>query len=98
MSKVTRINDSTFAVEGDMQVEEALSLRAAGEALLASLSSPVTVDLTLAASVGSAGVSVLMCWMRSAEAMGKTLKIINMPDKMFDVSRVSGLDEILRSR
>lgn len=95
MSKVVRVDDSHMAVEGDMLVTDALSLRSQGEALLDSLSSPVTVDLAKADHVGSAGVSVLLCWMRKAEALGKQLVVVNMPDKMRDVSRVSGLEGLL---
>lgn len=98
MSKVLRVDDSRFAVEGDMLVDDAVTLRAEGEALLAVLTSPVTVDLAQAGNVGSVGVSVLMCWMRKAAALGKQLNVVNMPDKMYDVSRVSSLDEILSRR
>ena len=98
MSKVFRVDDSRMAVSGDMLVDDAVALRAQGEALLASLTSPVTVDLAAAGNVGSVGVSVLMCWMRKAESLGKQLLVANMPEKMYDVSRVSSLDEILRKR
>jgi phospholipid transport system transporter-binding protein len=84
-----------MVVQGDILVQEAVALRAEGEALLASLTSPVTVDLAGVGNVGSVGVSVLLCWMRKAEALGKRLVVVNMPDKMRDVSRVSGLDELL---
>lgn len=95
MSKVVQVDASRMAVEGDLLVDGALELRAAGEALLATLSSPVTVDLAGAGAVGSVGVSVLLCWMRHAEKIGKRLIFVNMPDKMYDVSRVSGLDEVI---
>lgn len=95
MSNVTQVDASRMAVLGNMLVDDALELRAAGEALLGTLSSPVTVDLAGAGAVGSAGVSVLLCWMRHAEKLGKRLIFINMPDKMYDVSRVSGLDGVI---
>lgn len=98
MSKVVRVDDGRMAVEGDMQVATAASLRAQGEALLEALASPVTVDLQGATNVGSVGVSVLLCWMRKAGQLGKQLKVVNMPDKMRDVSRVSGLDQFLNSK
>lgn len=98
MSKIIRVDDNRFAVEGDMQVNDALGLREQGEAMLGSLASPVTVDLKGALNVGSVGVSVLMCWIRKAEQLGKKLVVVNMPDKMYDVSRVSGLDELLRAK
>jgi phospholipid transport system transporter-binding protein len=57
----------------------------------------VTVDLQGATDVGSVGVSVVLSWMRKAEQLGKQLKVVNMPDKMRDVSRVSGLEQLLNS-
>lgn len=95
MSKVVRVDASRMAVQGDMLVPDAITLRAEGEALIASLASPVIVDLAEAGNVGSVGVSVLLCWLRKADALGKRLVVVNMPDKMRDVSRVSGLDELL---
>lgn len=95
MSKVVRVDDSRMAVEGDMLVADALELRRQGEALLDTLSNPATVDLAKAGNVGSVGVSVLMCWLRRAEVLGKHLVVVNMPDKMRDVSRVSGLEDLL---
>ncbi|MFZ5604255.1 MAG: STAS domain-containing protein [Pseudomonadota bacterium] len=95
MSKVVRVDASRFAVEGDMLFADAHALRAAGEALLPTLTSPVTVDLAAVEGVGSVGVSVLLCWMRAAEKLGKSLIFVNMPERMYDVSRVSGLDEVI---
>ena len=95
MSRVVRVDDNRIAVEGDMLFADALALRSQGESLLAGLGSPAVVDLTAVENVGSVGVSVLMCWMREAEKLGKQLKFVNMPDKMYDVSRVSGLDEVI---
>lgn len=98
MSKVIRVDAGCMAVEGDMQVVNAVSLRTQGEALIEELTSPVTVDLQGATNVGSVGVSVVLCWMRKAAQLGKQLKVVNMPDKMRDVSRVSGLEQFLDSR
>lgn len=97
MSKIIRVDASRMAVEGDMMFADALELRAAGEALLPSLGDTVTVDLATVERVGSVGVSVLMCWMRCAGKLGKKLIVVNMPDKLYDVSRVSGLDEVIPS-
>lgn len=98
MSKVVRAGDNGMAVEGDMLVTNAVDLRHQGEALLASLVSPVTVDLAQVTAVSSAGVSVLLSWMRKAEALGKQLVVANIPEKMRDVCRVSGLDTLLSQK
>ena len=98
MSKVVRIDGSRMALEGDVLVSNAVELRQQGEALLAELASPVVVDLAGAGNVGSVGVSVLMCWIRRARTLNKRLDVVNMPDKMRDVSRVGGFDRVLEQR
>ena len=95
MNKVTRVDGNRMAVQGDMLFDDAVQVRAQGEALLPTLASPITVDLAGVQNVGSVGVSILMCWMRLAEKLGKELVFVNMPDKMYDVSRVSSLDEVI---
>ena len=40
-------------------------------------------------------VSVLLCWLRMARAKCQEMVIVNMPRKMFDVVRMSGLDDVL---
>lgn len=95
MSKVVQVDAGRMAVDGNMLASNALVLRSQGEALLEKLASPVTVDLSGVGQVGSVGLSVLLCWIRKAEALGKKLVVVNMPDKMRDMSRVSGLEELL---
>lgn len=95
MSKVVRVDGNRMALEGDVSVTNAMDLRVQGEALLAELSSPVAVDLAAAGNMGSVGLSLLLCWQRKAETLGKRIDVVNMPDKMRDVSRVSGLDQML---
>lgn len=95
MSKVVQVDAGRMAVEGDMLVTNALTLRSQGEALLATLTSPVTVDLAAVELVGNVSLSVLLCWMRKAESLGKKLVILNVPAKMRDMSRVSGLEGLL---
>lgn len=97
VSKVEPVDAGRLRVEGDMLVADALGLRTAGEALLQTLTSPVTVDLAAVGAVGSVGLSVLLCWLRQADRLGKQLIFVNMPDRLYDVSRVSGLDDLIRA-
>ncbi|MDX1693643.1 MAG: STAS domain-containing protein, partial [Ketobacteraceae bacterium] len=66
-----------------------------GEKLLESLQSGITVDLEEVEQSSSVGVSVMLCWLRSARAADKDIRFRAMPAKMFDVARVSGLDDVL---
>ncbi|MBA55801.1 MAG: hypothetical protein CMK89_15200 [Pseudomonadales bacterium] len=90
-----RVNDSQLAISGDMLFASATRLRGEGEKLLPGMSGDITVDLSQVGRVGSVGISVLLCWLRMAQVLGKTLKFVNVPDDMLDVSRVSSLDSVI---
>lgn len=90
-----RVNDSQLAISGDMLFASATRLRSEGEKLIPRMEDRITVDLSQVGRVGSVGISVLMCWLRMAQVLGKTLIFVNAPDDMLDVSRVSSLDTVI---
>ncbi|HHJ14944.1 MAG TPA: STAS domain-containing protein [Gammaproteobacteria bacterium] len=53
------------------------------------------VDLAGIERADSAGLALLVEWLRDAEAAGTRLRFLNMPEQMQAMARVSGLDEIL---
>lgn len=96
MSAVLRsVDASAWVLSGEVTTDNAVSLRLDGERALKSAAALVTVDLGGITRSTSAAVSVLLCWMREAERQSKKIQFSNMPDKMFDVARVSGLDAVL---
>ncbi len=92
---LVRVNDSCMAISGDMLFASATKLRVEGEKMLPGMAQRITVDLAQVGRVGSVGLSVLMCWLRMAQVLDKELNIVNAPDDMLDVSRVSSLDEVI---
>lgn len=82
-------------VSGTIDVDNAVDLKAEGEALLKSCGDMVHVDLSGVKQSSSVGVSLLLCWARAAKLLGKDIQYHHMPGKMFDVARVSGLDDVL---
>lgn len=90
-----RVNDGQLAISGDMLFASATRLRSEGEKLIPRMEDRITVDLSQVGRVGSVGISVLMCWLRMAQVLGKTLIFVNAPDDMLDVSRVSSLDTVI---
>lgn len=89
------ISPSAWTLTGEVTTTNALGLRQEGERALRDSASAVDVDLAGITRSTSAAISVLLCWMREAERMGKKIRFANMPDKMFDVARVSGLDSVI---
>lgn len=57
--------------------------------------SSVVVDLKAVEHADSAGVALLLAWMRHARRAEREIRFINMPTQMLNIARVSGLDEVL---
>jgi phospholipid transport system transporter-binding protein len=72
------------------------SLREQGQALIkASKAASVVVDCSAVEKSSSVGLSLLLCFMRDAEAAGKALSIRAMPEDMREIAQVSELTELL---
>lgn len=89
------LSASSWTLAGEVTTDNALVLRHEGERALKDASASLVVDLAGISRSTSAAISVLLCWMRAADRLGKKIQFANMPDKMFDVARVSGLDAVL---
>jgi phospholipid transport system transporter-binding protein len=71
-------------------------LRQQGQALInASKASAVVVDCSAVEKSSSVGLSLLLCFMRDAQAAGKALSIRGMPEDMREIAQVSELTELL---
>jgi phospholipid transport system transporter-binding protein len=53
------------------------------------------VDLGAVSYSSSAGLALLLAWLRAADQFGKTLHIKNMPADMAALAKVGGLAELL---
>ena len=53
------------------------------------------VDLGGVRRSDSAGLALLIEWVRQARAVDQTIRLVNMPEQMRDIVRVSGLDNVL---
>ncbi len=86
--------------EGRMQLSGVLDLDSV-PALLSAIetltydTSAVAVDLRGVERADSAGVALLVDWMRRAREAQRDIRFLNMPSQMLNIARVSGLDAIL---
>ena len=53
------------------------------------------LDLKGVTRADSAGLALLVEWLREAEYAGNEIVFINVPDQLLSIARVCGLDEIL---
>ena len=86
--------------EGRMQLSGVLDLDSVPELLdvikAMSYDAPaLAVDLRGVERADSAGVALLVAWMRGARQAQRDIRFLNMPSQMLNIARVSGLDAIL---
>jgi phospholipid transport system transporter-binding protein len=55
----------------------------------------IEVDLCQINRSDSAGLALLVEWMRNAQRDQKSIRFLNMPTKMLEIARSSSLDQIL---
>lgn len=82
-----------LAVSGNMTMETAATLLAAGAAEVAT-AEPL-FDLADVSAIDSSGLAVLFGWQRAAQVQGKTLRIENPPQNLISLAEVYGVTELL---
>ncbi|AOE77736.1 anti-anti-sigma factor [Pseudomonas lurida] len=71
-------------------------LRKQGQALIKTSTAPALVlDCSSVTKSSSVGLSLLLCFMRDAESVKKTVSIRALPEDMREIAEVSGLTELL---
>jgi phospholipid transport system transporter-binding protein len=56
----------------------------------------IEVDLSGVTRADSAGLALLVEWLRAAERAGRSISFVNMPAQMQSIARICGLDDILK--
>jgi phospholipid transport system transporter-binding protein len=83
-----------FAVTGPVTFATAGALLEAGRSLFVGHTA-IAVDLRGVSRVDSAGLALLLEWMRQAKADRRTMTFTGLPDKLLAIARISGVDGLL---
>lgn len=92
-----QMNDAgELRLSGVLDYRSGPGLREQGRALIkASQAAALVVDCCAVTKSSSIGLSLLLCYMRDAQAAGKALSIRGMPEDMREIAQVSELTELL---
>ena len=91
---IQRASDGRLLLSGELDFTTVT--RVNGEALtLLEDADSIRVDLQGIVRSDSAGLALLVEWMRAARRLGKPIQFLNIPQQMLAIARVSGLDEVL---
>lgn len=83
-----------FSLAGELSFATVPQLVEAGESLFEGVDQ-VSVDLTNVGRSDSAGLALLVSWIRLARQQGKQLSFHQIPEQLLGLARVSGVDHIL---
>jgi len=95
------LSNGALRVAAPMVIANARALLAAGRGCLASASGtppPVgstPLDLTAVSDVDSSALSVILAWLRTANARGLTLRLVNPPANLISLAALYGVSELL---
>ena len=84
----------SWLLQGELDFESVPALlRHAGARMLGK--ERLEVDLKAVTRADSAGLALLVEWLRESETAGNDIVFINVPPQLLSIARVCGLDEIL---
>ncbi|MEZ5565813.1 MAG: STAS domain-containing protein [Gammaproteobacteria bacterium] len=81
-------------VAGPVTFSTAAALLHAGRPLLAN-KPDVTIDLGETTAVDSAGLALLLEWLRQARLAKQKLRFVALPEKLLAIARLSGVEGLL---
>ncbi|OEO27062.1 anti-anti-sigma factor [Pseudomonas sp. J237] len=95
-ASIESLSPGVLCLCGDIDFTSGPSLREQGGKLIAaSQSTQVVVNCAKIERSSSVGLSLLLAFMRDAQAAGKSILVRDMPKELHELARVSGLLDIL---
>ena len=88
-------DNNVFAVSGELNMQTVPALLQEVEPILNRTQGEVCFDLDQVERSDSAGLALLVEWMRFAEERQRKLSFRNLPEQMLEIARVSDLEELL---
>ena len=92
---VTLREDGTVAVGGALTFDTVPRVFEQSPAWLERSGGSITIDLCDVSRADSAGLALLVEWLRRAKAKGRSLTFVNAPEQVRSLIRVNGLERAL---
>ncbi len=87
--------DGRFKVSGELTFATVTQVLAQSRALFAQAGDSIELELGTVERVDSAGLALLIEWMRNAHARGKEIRFFELPEQMRAIAAASDLDAVL---
>lgn len=94
-ARADRKGDGVVAVSGALTFDTVPELFEQSAGWFRQSGRLIAIDLKDAQRADSAGIALLVEWLRSAQAKGMEFRLLNVPEQVRSLIRVSGLSEAL---
>jgi phospholipid transport system transporter-binding protein len=92
-----QVNDGALVVSGVIDLSTVTEILADGRAAINAVSDgSLTLDLSAVTRTDSAGLALVVDWVRVARQRGLDLKIVGASSQLSAIAQVSGLDDLLQ--
>ncbi len=88
-------DNNVYSISGELNMQTVPELLEEVERVLSRTRGEVCFDLHGVDRSDSAGLALLVEWMQYARQRERELSFKNLPQQMYDIARVSGLEELL---
>ncbi len=92
--RIVSADDGRVEIAGDLTFETVAGLRQRGAEVLRG-DGDVTLDLNAVTRADSAGLALMVEWLKQARGKDAGLRVVNMPEQMLAIARMSKLDSVL---
>lgn len=95
VAEVNTQSPETLSLSGEVSADNVVALRNKGEGIIKHMPSESAINLAGLTSANTITLSLLLSWIRYAREKSVSLTIVQSPNQLFDMARVSGLEQIL---
>ena len=88
-------SDGRFRISGELTFATVTPLLAESRGLFAGAGHSIEVDLSRVERADSAGLALLIEWMRQARNQEQSIRFFNLPEQLMAIASASDLDGIL---
>ena len=93
--KLAALGDGRFGLEGDVSFRTAETILRESEKLFAAHDS-IEVDLSAVRKTDSAGLALLLEWIRKTSSQGRQIRFAAIPEKIHAIAVTAEIDELLK--
>ena len=90
-----KINDQQYALSGELTMHTVSQVSLDAASLITTMKGEVTINLSNIVRADSAGLALLIDWLRVARRRNFTLHFEQLPEQLMQIARLCELDSVL---